>query len=209
MHVLALLKAVKSGFQGTMMVPTEILAGQHYKTFLSIFKETDIRVSLLIGCQTKKQKEEILESLEAGTIDILVGTHALIEENVIFNKLGLVITDEQHRFGVRQRALLSQKGNNPDVLVMTATPIPRTLALILYGDLDISIIDELPPGRKPIETYPVDESKRERINIFIRKKVAEGRQVYIVCPLVEDSDIIEAKSAIELSERITKVTFMI
>lgn len=205
--VLALYKAVKSGFQGALMVPTEILAVQHHITFLELFERTGIRISLLVGSQTKKQKEEILEGLKTGAIDILIGTHALIEEKVIFDKLGLVITDEQHRFGVRQRGILSQKGNNPDVLVMTATPIPRTLALILYGDLDISIIDELPPGRKPIETYAVDESKRERINTFIRKKVAEGRQVYIVCPLVEDSDTIEAKSAMELSDRIAKKDF--
>jgi ATP-dependent DNA helicase RecG len=205
--VLALFKAVKSGFQGALMVPTEILAVQHHITFLELFEKTGIRISLLMGSQTKKQKEEILNGLKTGAIDILIGTHALIEETVIFDKLGLVITDEQHRFGVRQRGVLSQKGNNPDVLVMTATPIPRTLALILYGDLDISIIDELPPGRKPIETYTVDESKRERINTFIRKKVAEGRQVYIVCPLVEDSDTIEAKSAMELSDRIAKKDF--
>jgi ATP-dependent DNA helicase RecG len=205
--VLALFKAVKSGFQGALMVPTEILAVQHHITFLELFEKTGIRISLLVGSQTKKQKEEILNGLKTGAIDILIGTHALIEETVIFDKLGLVITDEQHRFGVRQRGVLSQKGNNPDVLVMTATPIPRTLALILYGDLDISIIDELPPGRKPIETYTVDESKRERINTFIRKKVAEGRQVYIVCPLVEDSDTIEAKSAMELSDRIAKKDF--
>ena len=205
--VLALLKAVKSGFQGTLMVPTEILAHQHFKTFLDTFRDSGIRVGLLVGSQTKKQKEEILFDLKTGAIDILIGTHALIEENVVFDKLGLVITDEQHRFGVRQRAELSQKGNNPDVLVMTATPIPRTLALILYGDLDISIIDELPPGRKPIETYSVDESKRARINLFIRKRVAEGRQVYIVCALVEDSDTITATSAMEMSERIANSDF--
>lgn len=205
--VLALIKAVKSGFQGTLMVPTEILAVQHYKTFLSLFEKTGIKVSLLVGSHTKKQKEEILEELRNGAINILIGTHALIEENVTFDKLGLVITDEQHRFGVRQRAVLSQKGKNPDVLVMTATPIPRTLAMILYGDLDISIIDELPPGRKPIETYAVDESKRDRINNFIRKKVLEGRQAYIVCPLVEDSDTIEAKSAMELSDKIARKDF--
>jgi ATP-dependent DNA helicase RecG len=126
---------------------------------------------------------------------------------VVFGRLGLVITDEQHRFGVRQRALLSQKGENPDVLVMTATPIPRTLALILYGDLDISIIDELPPGRKPIETYAIDNGMRERINNFIRKKVAEGRQVYIVCPLVEESENVEAQSASEMAERIAQQDF--
>lgn len=205
---LALFKAVRSGFQGTLMAPTEILAAQHFKSFQSLFKDTGIRIGLLVGSMNKKQKDETLKSLRSGDVDILIGTHALIEETVVFDKLGLVITDEQHRFGVRQRSVLSKKGNNPDVLVMTATPIPRTLALILYGDLDISIIDELPPGRKPIETYGVDESKRERVNHFIRKKVMEGRQVYIVCPLIDESEAVEAKSAMELSERIAKRDFI-
>ncbi|MFZ5988898.1 MAG: ATP-dependent DNA helicase RecG, partial [Bacillota bacterium] len=156
---------------------------------------------------TKKQKSDVLTNIKAGNVDIVIGTHALIEDGVRFFNLGLVITDEQHRFGVRQRAIISNKGDNPDVLVMTATPIPRTLALILYGDLDISIIDELPPGRKPIETYAVDNGMRERINAFIRKKVSEGRQAYIVCPLVEESDTVDAKSALELAEKIAKEDF--
>ncbi|MDP4092678.1 MAG: ATP-dependent DNA helicase RecG [Bacillota bacterium] len=205
--VLALFKAVKCGYQGTFMVPTEILAEQHFKSLSELLYNWDIKVELLTGSQTKKQKEAILEKTATGEIDILIGTHALIEDSVRFKKLGIVITDEQHRFGVRQRALLAMKGENPDVLVMTATPIPRTLALILYGDLDISIIDQLPPGRKPIKTYSVDESMRDRINAFIRKKVKEGRQVYIVCPLVEESDAMEAKSAVELAERIAKKDF--
>ncbi|MCX7921264.1 MAG: ATP-dependent DNA helicase RecG [Clostridia bacterium] len=205
--VLALFKAIRNGYQGALMVPTEILAEQHYTSIRPLLEKYDIRVELLTGSQTKKQKNEILEKISLGKIDLVIGTHALIEENVKFNRLGLVITDEQHRFGVRQRAILSQKGENTDVIVMTATPIPRTLALILYGDLDISIIDELPPGRKPIETYSVDNSMRERINSFIRKKVAEGRQVYIVCPLVEESETIEAKSASEMAERIAKEDF--
>ncbi|MCX7747105.1 MAG: ATP-dependent DNA helicase RecG [Clostridia bacterium] len=200
--VLALFKAVKNGFQGTLMVPTEILAEQHFRTVKALLERFDIRVSLLTGSQTKKQKDEILEEIRSGKTDVVIGTHALIEDTVIFDRLGLVITDEQHRFGVRQRAALSKKGDNPDIIVMTATPIPRTLALILYGDLDISVIDELPPGRKPIETYAVDNSMRERVNQFIRTKVSEGRQVYIVCPLVEESEAIEAKSAVETSERI-------
>ncbi|MGI6778722.1 MAG: ATP-dependent DNA helicase RecG [Acetivibrionales bacterium] len=210
--VLALLKAVISGYQGTLMVPTEILAEQHYATITQL---TDgqfidgqaVKTILLTGSQTKKHRQSILERIESGEIDIVIGTHALIEENVVFKKLGLVVTDEQHRFGVRQRAALYQKGCNPDVLVMTATPIPRTLALILYGDLDISIIDQLPPGRRPVKTYAVDASMRQRINNFIRKEVNEGRQVYIVCPLVEDSDTIDAKSALDTAESIAKNDF--
>jgi ATP-dependent DNA helicase RecG len=204
---MALFKAVRNGYQGSLMVPTEILAEQHFKTLEPLFSGFGIRVALLTGSAPKKQRAEISEGLEGGKIDVLIGTHALIEGNVEFKRLGLVITDEQHRFGVRQRAALSAKGINPDTLVMTATPIPRTLALILYGDLDISIIDELPPGRKPIKTYVVDDSKRERINNFIRKNVSDGRQVYIVCPLVEESDAIEAKSAMELAERIARHDF--
>ena len=205
--VLALYKSVKSGYQGTLMVPTEILAEQHYRSVSPLLEKEGIRTALLTGSITKKEKNSILDAVKRGEIDILIGTHSLIEENVEFDRLGLVITDEQHRFGVRQRAALSQKGNNPDVLVMTATPIPRTLALILYGDLDISVIDELPPGRKPIKTYAVDESMRERINGFIRKQVEEGRQAYIICPLVEESDAVEAKSAMEHAQRLAAVEF--
>lgn len=205
--VLALFKAVKNGFQGTLMVPTEILAEQHFCSIKPLMEKCGITVALLTGSQLKKQRSEVLEGIESGKIDIVIGTHALIEDNVRFNRLGLVITDEQHRFGVKQRALLSRKGDNPDILVMTATPIPRTLALILYGDLDISVIDELPPGRKPVHTYSVDESMRERINNFIRKNVSEGRQVYIVCPLVDESDQVDAKSAMEMADRIAKHDF--
>lgn len=205
--VLALFKAVNSGYQGTLMVPTEILAEQHYNSIRGLLKHYGINIALLTGSQTKKQKKEILAEIKTGTIDIVIGTHALIEDDVEFDRLGLVVTDEQHRFGVRQRAALSNKGSNPDVIVMTATPIPRTLALILYGDLDISIIDELPPGRKPVETYTADNTMRERINNFIRKKVKEGRQAYIVCPLVEDSETVDAKSAMETAEKIAKKDF--
>jgi ATP-dependent DNA helicase RecG len=183
------------------MVPTEILAEQHFSSISGLLEKHDIKVGLLTGSQGKKEKSSLMDKLATGELDIVIGTHALIEEGVEFKRLGLVVTDEQHRFGVRQRNVLSQKGQNPDVLVMTATPIPRTLALILYGDLDISIIDELPPGRKPVETYAVDDGMRERINKFIRKEVAEGRQVYIVCPLVEESDAVEAKSASETAEK--------
>lgn len=204
---LALFKAVKSGYQGTLMVPTEILAEQHYKSISPLMEKWGIKTALLTGSVPKGEKTRILEGLKEGSIDIVIGTHALIEDNVEFKQLGLVVTDEQHRFGVRQRTALLRKGQNPDMIVMTATPIPRTLALILYGDLDISIIDELPPGRKPVKTYAVDESMRTRINNFIRRKVQEGRQVYIVCPLVEESDAIDAKSALETAERIAKIDF--
>ncbi len=205
--VLALLKAVNSGYQGAFMVPTEILAEQHFDSLKNFFEMSGVRVDILTGSRTRKQKSKILEDIKEGNTDILIGTHALIEENVEFQKLGLVITDEQHRFGVRQRTILSRKGSSPDVLVMTATPIPRTLALILYGDLDISVIDQLPPERKPVKTYCADNGMRGRINEFIRKKVMEGRQVYIVCPLVEDSDTVNAESASGLAERIAKSDF--
>lgn len=198
--LIAAYKAVKSGYQAAIMAPTAILASQHLETFLDILGDTGIRCELLISAITKKKKEELLGRLERGEIDIIIGTHALLEENVKFNKLGLVVTDEQHRFGVRQRAIIAEKGNNPDVLVMTATPIPRTLALILYGDLDISIIDELPPNRKKIETFAVKKDMEQRVNAFISKNIDEGRQCYIVCPLVEENEEINAKSVMEIFE---------
>ncbi|HBG0409569.1 TPA: ATP-dependent DNA helicase RecG, partial [Clostridioides difficile] len=195
--LLALANCVLNGYQGALMAPTEILAGQHYISLTESLKDFGINVGLLIGSLTKKQKDTVLEQIKNNEIDILIGTHALIEDKVEFNNIGLVITDEQHRFGVMQRSKLSLKGANPDILVMTATPIPRTLALILYGDLDISIIDELPPGRQPIETIAIEKSKRDRAyNNLVRREVESGRQVYIVCPLVEESEAIEAKSAV-------------
>ena len=199
--ILAMLKSWKSSYQSVMMAPTEILATQHYETINALVAKYGVRCELLVGSITNKKKEEIREKLKSGEIDILVGTHAVIQENISFRNLGLAITDEQHRFGVRQRAILSQKGLNPDVLVMTATPIPRTLALILYGDLDISIIDELPPGRKQIETYAVGTSMVDRVNNFIKKNVKEGRQAYIVCPLIEESDTLNIKSVEEIYEK--------
>jgi ATP-dependent DNA helicase RecG len=190
------------------MAPTEILAQQHYISLTETLKEFNINVELLVGSLTKKQKENVLERVKNGEVDILIGTHALIEDKVEFKNLGIVITDEQHRFGVRQRNKLSKKGNNPDILVMTATPIPRTLALILYGDLDISIIDELPPGRQPIKTMAIDSSKRDSAyNNLVRSEVQKGRQVYIVCPLVEESEVIEAKAATELVEELKEEYF--
>ena len=198
--IIAAYKAVKSGYQVAVMAPTAILAAQHLESFTQMLDQYGIKCELLTSGITKKKKEEILDRLKSGEIDILIGTHALIEENVVFKNLGFVVTDEQHRFGVRQRATISEKGKNPDVLVMTATPIPRTLALILYGDLDISIIDELPPNRKTIETFAVTNSMKERVNNFVRQQINEGRQAYIVCPLVEENEEIEAQSVIELAE---------
>lgn len=197
----AAFKAVRSNYQAAVMVPTAILATQHYQNFKKTMDKFDIRCELLISGMAKKQKEKILEELKQGKIDIIIGTHALLQENVEFNKLGLVITDEQHRFGVRQRSIIHLKGENPDVLVMSATPIPRTLALILYGDLDISIIDELPPNRQKIDTFAVTASKEERVNNFIKGQIDEGRQAYVVCPLVEESDEINAKSVLEIAEK--------
>ena len=200
--IVAAYKAVKSGYQAAIMAPTAILADQHLKNFTKILEPFGIRCELLVSSVTKKNKEKILERLQNGEIDILIGTHALLEDNVVFKNLGLVVTDEQHRFGVKQRATIVAKGNNPDVIVMSATPIPRTLALILYGDLDISIIDELPPNRKKIETYAVNKEYDERLAVFVKKLINEGRQAYIVCPLVEESDDdLGLKSVVELAEK--------
>ena len=205
--IIAAYKAVKSGYQAAIMAPTSILASQHLESFTEILEKYNIRCELLISSITKKKKEEILEKLKNGEIDVLIGTHAILEDNVIFKNLGLVVTDEQHRFGVRQRSKIASKGKNPDVFVMTATPIPRTLALILYGDLDISIIDELPPNRKKIDTFAVTKQMEERVNNFIKKQIEEGRQCYIVCPLVEENEEIDAKSVLELAEKYKNETF--
>lgn len=192
--ILSMFKAVKNGYQVAMMVPTEVLAKQQYESLKETFKDFDINVELLTGSVKEKEKIKIKENLLANKINIVIGTHALIQEDVVFHKLGLVITDEQHRFGVMQRQLLNKKGKNPDCLVMTATPIPRTLAYILYGDLDISVIDELPPNRKKISTFSVGVDYIERINKFVDKELSMGRQAYIVAPLVEDSDELKAYS---------------
>ncbi len=199
--IIAAYKAVRSGYQVAIMAPTAILADQHLKNFKKMLGNFGITCELLVSSVTKKNKEIILDKLKNGEIDILIGTHALLEENVVFKNLGLVVTDEQHRFGVKQRATIVAKGNNPDVIVMSATPIPRTLALILYGDLDISIIDELPPNRKKIETYAVGKDMEDRITAFVKKLIGEGRQAYIVCPLVEDSDDLDLKSVTALAEK--------
>ena len=205
---LALANAVLNGYQGAYMAPTEILAKQHFESFENFFRDKGIKVEILTGSTKKKQAEGILENLKKGEIDILIGTHSLIEDRVEFKKLGLVITDEQHRFGVRQRGKLSSKSENPDVIVMTATPIPRTLALILYGDLDISIIDELPPGRKPVETIAIEKSKRRKYYMSsVRAEIEKGRQAYIVCPLVEESEVLEVQSATEVYEELSSEMF--
>lgn len=179
---------IKNGYQAAIMAPTEILAQQHFQTFEKLFSDTDVRVKLLTGSMTAKQKRLVLEDLALGLVDLIVGTHSLISESVAFKNLGVVVTDEQHRFGVRQRSDLLSKGRNPHLLVMSATPIPRTLALMIYGDLDISVINELPPGRQIVDTFLVDDSKRLRVYNFLIRQIEEGRQCYIVCPAVENTD---------------------
>lgn len=203
--IISAYKAVKSGYQVAIMAPTAILATQHMEEFSKILAPLGIKCELLLGATTPKNKKDILERLQNGEINVLIGTHALITENVTFKNLGLVVTDEQHRFGVKQRTAIAAKGNNPDILVMTATPIPRTLALILYGDLDISIIDELPPNRKKIETYAVTKQMEERINKFIKKNIDEGRQIYVVCPLVEEKEEDENTKELRAVKEWTKI----
>ena len=200
---LAMFKAVKSGFQAAMMAPTELLAKQHFAGLCRDFEPFGVKVELLSGSLGAKERRGVLEKLQSGETDILVGTHALIQEDVRFANLGLVITDEQHRFGVNQRELLSAKGNNPDILVMTATPIPRTLAVVLYGDMDISIIDSLPKGRKPIRTFARNENAREKVYNFVRDQVKQGRQAYVVAPLIEESEKISCRSAEEIYEELS------
>lgn len=190
------------GWQGALMAPTEILAGQHLETAQKVLEPLGIRCGLLTGSLSAKQRKEAREQIASGEWQVVIGTHALISEGVEYKNLGLVITDEQHRFGVKQRTKLGAKGQGPNVLVMSATPIPRTLSLILYGDLDISIVDELPPGRTPVRTSIVPERKRADMYGFLRREVEAGRQVYIVCPLVEESEALEAQSAQQLYERL-------
>lgn len=199
--------AAKNSMQSALMAPTSILATQHYNSLLKLFEGTGIRVALLLGSTKIKEKREIKQKLSSGEIDLIIGTHAVIQDNVEFKNLGLVITDEQHRFGVTQRMSLSSKGENPHTLVMSATPIPRTLALIIYGDLDLSVLDELPPGRQKISTYVVDSSYHERVYNFIKKHLDRGLQAYIVCPLVEESDVIDLTSAVEYSEKLSTTVF--
>ena len=182
--------AAQNGWQSALMAPTEVLARQHYKTLAPLFERLGLTCALLTGSTRAAERRKLLAALEAGEIHLLLGTHALLTEDVVYHKLGLVITDEQHRFGVTQRAALGQKGEHPHMLVLSATPIPRTLALIMYGDLDVSIIRQLPPGRKAVETFRVKEKLRARLNGFIRKQVEEGHQVFIICPLVGEEDML-------------------
>lgn len=196
--LIASFTAAKNGYQSALMVPTEVLATQHFESFSNYLLSFGIKVALLTGSTNKKQKQTIIEQLESGQIDIVIGTHALIQENIIFKSLALVITDEQHRFGVKQRSILSNKGLNPHILVMTATPIPRTLALILYGDLDITTINELPPNRQKIDTFAVDTSYHKRIYEFIKKELYKGRQSYIICPMVEEDEKFKDLKSVKL-----------
>lgn len=199
----------KSGHQSAFMVPTEILARQHYESLSRLFKPLGIRSVLLTGSLGVKAKREALRQLEDGTADIAIGTHALISEGVTFKDLALIVADEQHRFGVQQRAALTDKGASPHVLVMSATPIPRTLALIVYGDLDVSVIDQLPPGRQKVDTFLVGENMRQRVYNFIRKLVGQGRQVFIVCPAVEENEdgTEDLKSVKKYAENLSKYIF--
>ncbi len=195
--------AVENGFQSAIMAPTEILANQHYETFMELFKGTGIKIVLLTG--STKKKNEIYEDIKNGEYQIIIGTHAVIQENVEYKNLGLVVADEQHRFGVSQRAALSNKGKNPHFLVMTATPIPRTLALILYGDLDISILDEMPPGRKKVETFLVGEEMHQRVYAFIDKHIKNGSQAYVVCPLIDLSEESDLKNASDMALKLKRI----
>ena len=201
---LALLKAAENGLQGALMVPTEILAEQHYLFLNRYLEPLGIRVGLLTGKMKKGEKDKVVPAIESGEIQIVIGTHALIQESIVFKQLAVTVIDEQHRFGVRQRAVLQDKGNCPDVLVMTATPIPRTLAMTLYGDLDISVIDQMPPGRKPIKTHVISEHKLPDTYEFMRKQLRFGRQAYVICPLVEESSHVESQAAIDLAVELSE-----
>lgn len=203
----AMFNVIKNGFQSVLMAPTEILARQHYESSKKLFSKYNIKVELLVGSLKESEKKAIREKIENGEVDIIIGTHAVFQEKVVYKNLGFVITDEQHRFGVKQRLLLSKKSNNPDILVMSATPIPRTVGLVMFCDLDISTIDELPSGRGKVNTYFVDENYEERYMNFIKKHISEGRQAYIVCPLVDESDTLELQSVINLYERLKERYF--
>ena len=205
--VLAMLKAALAGYQAVYMAPTEILAEQHYGTIRSLLAPFGIRTELITGALSAKEKKEALFAVENGTAQCIVGTHALIQPSVKYFKLGLAITDEQHRFGVKQRALLAEQGNTPDVLVMTATPIPRTLALILYGDMDLSVLNSLPRGRIPIKTYALDNSFHDRIYRWILRLAAEGRQIYMVYPLIEEGEDPGVRSAADSYAELSRGVF--
>ncbi|OGH98510.1 MAG: ATP-dependent DNA helicase RecG [Candidatus Melainabacteria bacterium GWF2_32_7] len=204
---MSLLAAVENNYQGAIMAPTEILAEQHYKNFTEWLTPLGISVGLFVGKHGVKIRRELHQNLKNGQINVAVGTHALIQENIEFNNLGLVVIDEQHRFGVRQRSELKNKGTNPEMLTMTATPIPRTLALTMHGDFDITIINELPPGRKPIKTALISPKDRKKAHTLIRKEIEKGHQAYIVFPLIEESETLSAKAATKEAEKLQKTVF--
>ena len=199
--------AAKNRKQTALMAPTEILAEQHMVSFRNLFEPLGLRIELLTGSMTQKEKRMVRDRLEAGSADVVIGTHALITDSTVFHDLGLVIADEQHRFGVAQRSKLSEKGKDPHLLVMSATPIPRTLALLMYGDLEVSVLDERPPGREDVDTFLVGESYRPRINNFIRKHVAEGHQCFVVCPAVEENEDLGVKAATVWADTLQKTVF--
>ncbi|MDQ0337544.1 ATP-dependent DNA helicase RecG [Caldalkalibacillus uzonensis] len=201
---IALYASVNAGYQGAFMVPTEILAEQHYLSLKRFFAQDNIQLALLTGSSSSTERREILAGLQLGTIDVVVGTHALIQEDVFFKNLGLIITDEQHRFGVEQRRRLRRKGAAPDVLLMTATPIPRTLAITAFGDLDVTVIDELPAGRKKVETYWVREEMLDRVFRFMQNQIDQGRQAYVVCPLIEESDKLDVQNVLDFHAELSQ-----
>ena len=203
--LITMLIAQGNGFQSALLAPTEILSAQHYETIVSFLADLPIRCALLTGSVKRSQRKPLLESLANGEIDLLIGTHALLEDEVVFKNLGLVVIDEQHRFGVAQRAKMRKKNTMaPHVLVMTATPIPRTLAMTFYGDLDVSVIDELPPGRKPIQTIHRFDSHRLQLHGFMREQIAKGRQIYVVYPLIDESETLDFKSLSDGFEAISR-----
>ena len=204
---LAMFAAVENGYQAAMMAPTEILAEQHARKALSLFHETGYRVGVLTGSMKAAEKRKAHEAIRTGEVQLLIGTHALIQDAVEFENLGLAVVDEQHRFGVLQRAEIRKRGFNPDILVMTATPIPRSLAMTVYGDLDVSIIDELPPGRTPVKTVVLGEDQREGVYKGMEREIALGRQVYVVYPLVEESEKIDLRDATRMFEELRDEVF--
>jgi ATP-dependent DNA helicase RecG len=203
----ALLVAVRNGCQAALMAPTEILAEQHFQSVRGTLESLGVRVDLLTGSRSPKEKEAARARVAGGSTQVAVGTHALIQEGVLFARLGLVVVDEQHRFGVLQRQALAGKGESPDVLVMTATPIPRTLTLTVYGDLDVSVLDELPPGRKPIRTHWKRSEEKTQVYDGVRKLLEAGRQAYVVCPLVDESEKLQARAATELAAHLSRHVF--
>lgn len=203
----ALVKSVASGYQGVLMVPTEVLAEQHYLNLCHLFQPLGLNITLLSGSSTARLKEKLRENIRKGKAQVVVGTQAVIQKGVEFANLGVVVIDEQHRFGVSQRSHLVKKGDNCDLLAMTATPIPRTLALVFYSQQDVTVLDELPPGRRPIKTYWIGEKARQRVYEFLRQEVIKGRQAYIVCPLIEESDSLQVKAATELAATLREGVF--